>query len=139
MIVIDANCIVKLALEEPYSQEVRELIRNALTGEEEIITVDIALAEALNAVWKHNVAIKDLPDQKAEKASSEIMEFWGNLDNIPSSLIAERAMRISKRYRLTLYDSLYIAAAIEREAKLLTLDGAMKENADRLGVELIKL
>ena len=139
MIVIDANSIVKLALEEPYSKEVREFIRNALNGEDEIATVDIALAEALNAVWKHNVAIKDLSDQKAEVAGSEILEFWENLNKISSNLIADKARRIAKTHKLTIYDSLYVAAAMKSETMLLTFDGAIKENEKRLGIELIKL
>lgn len=139
MIVIDANTIVKMALEEPYSKEVREFIHNALEGEDEIVTVDIALAEALNAVWKHNVAIKDLPDQKAELAGSEILEFWEDLDKIPSHLIADKARLIAKTHKLTVYDSLYVAAALKHDSLLLTFDGAIIENEKRLGVELIKL
>lgn len=139
MTVIDANSIVKLALEEPYSKKVREFIRNALTGEEEITTVDIALAEALNAVWKHNVVIKDLSDQKADTASIEILEFWDNLDRVPSAAIADKAMRIAKTHKLTVYDSLYVAAAIKHQAPLLTFDKAIKENEARLGIELVKI
>lgn len=139
MIVIDANTLVKLALEEPYSKEVREFIRNALSGEDEIATVDIALAESLNAIWKHNVAIKDLSDQKAELAGAEILQFWEDLNKIPSHLIADKARRIAKSHKLSIYDSLYVAAAMKPDSVLLTFDGAIKENESRLGVELVKL
>lgn len=139
MIVIDANSIVKLALEEPYSKETREFIRGALNGEDNIATVDIALAEALNAVWKHNLVIKDLSDQKAELAGTEIMEFWEDINKVPSQLIADKARRIAKTHKLTVYDSLYVAAAIKHDSILLTFDRAIKENVARLGVELVKL
>lgn len=140
MIVIDANAIVKLALEEEHSQEVRKFIYDSLSSDqEEIITVDIALAESLNAVWKHNVVIKDLADSKFELASSEILEFWNNLDKIPSYLIANEARQIAKKHKLAVYDSFYVAGAIKNDALLLTFDGGIIKNEERLGVKILKL
>ena len=139
MIIVDANVIVKLALEEMHSHEARKFIyKILLNGKEEITTVDIALAESLNALWKHNAVIKDLTNKKFELATNEILEFWGNLDKIPSDSIANEAIKVAQRCNLTIYDSLYAAASLQYKSPLFTFDRAVKEKAKRLGISLIE-
>ena len=83
--------------------------------------------------------IKDLADTQFELANSEILEFWSNLDKISSYVIANKARQIAKKHRLTIYDSLYVAGAIENDALLLTFDGGIIKNEEKLGVKVLKL
>lgn len=139
MIMIDANVIVKLALQEPDSLEVSKTVYDSLFGGEEIVTVDIALAEALNALWKHNVIVKDLNDAKFHLGCSEIIEFWNNIDKVEGKDIAAEAKDIAKASRLTVYDSFYVAAALKNKAVLFTFDKKIIANAEKLKVKLLKL
>ncbi|MEM2687630.1 MAG: hypothetical protein QW796_04705 [Thermoproteota archaeon] len=52
-IILDSNILVKLVVNEPGSSEVRKRIEALLEGGFNLYTVDLALPEALNALWKH--------------------------------------------------------------------------------------
>jgi predicted nucleic acid-binding protein len=139
MIIADANALVKLALQEPGSAEVRKIVRSILSNdEEEVASVDIALAEALNALWKHNSLIKDLDNKKYSLAFTEILELWPNISEIPTKTIAEEASGIAKSSSLTFYDSLYVAASIKNKAPLLTFDKEIIKSAGKLRIKLLK-
>ncbi|MDE1860524.1 MAG: type II toxin-antitoxin system VapC family toxin [Candidatus Micrarchaeota archaeon] len=139
MIIIDANAIAKLALQEDGSKETRFFIKKALSAGETIGAPDIALAEALNSVWKHNVLIRDLNDKGFDIAIEEITEFWPNIEAIPTELLAHNATTISKTHRLTVYDSLYVAASLVNKAPLLTFDRPITKKHLEVGIELVKL
>jgi predicted nucleic acid-binding protein len=47
-----------------------------------------------------------------------MLEFWNNIDKIPSGSVAKEANRTAKKYRRAVYDSLYVAAAIKNDAPL---------------------
>ncbi len=139
MIVIDASAIVKLALEEPSSKETRSTIKAFLSDGEIIASPSVAIAEVLNALWKHNVLIKDLKDSSLTVAIQEIMEFWDNVEKIPVETLVHGAINIAKRHKLTVYDSFYVAASISNKAPLLTFDNQIIDNHEELSVELAKL
>jgi len=51
---------VKLVTDEPGSREARKTIKRYLKDGYSLYTVDIALAESLNAIWKHARIQRDL-------------------------------------------------------------------------------
>lgn len=52
--IVDASALVKLILEETDSDKARKIISDALKEGEDIMVPDIALSEALNAMWKES-------------------------------------------------------------------------------------
>lgn len=139
MIIIDASAMVKLALDEPWSEETRRLIKNTLSEGELVGAPALALPEALNTIWKHNVLIKDLKDDKFFLAIEEILEFWDNLEILPVEPLAQKAISIAKEHKLTVYDSFYVAAGLLNGSPLFTFDSKILENYEKLKIKLVKV
>ncbi len=68
-LVLDSNLLVKLVTAEVDSKEARSFITDFLKRGISMYSVDIALAESLNAIWKHVRVHRDL---KVENAKSTL-------------------------------------------------------------------
>lgn len=62
--VLDANILVKLVIEETHSKSVERIVKE-LSLKAPPYTVDIALSEDLNAIWKHVTVHKYLSYDEA--------------------------------------------------------------------------
>ncbi len=60
MIVLGVSFIVELVLSEEGSRKARDLARLWIRKGEALLTIDLALPETLNAVWKRALKIRDL-------------------------------------------------------------------------------
>ena len=134
MIILDASFLVKLILEEPYSHEAYDIIEGLLRRSEKLITVDIALPETLNALWKHHVILKDISEKTLMEAVSDLMELWSKLDKIHIEELVKEAVEIAIKYNITIYDSLYLAAADKYNAGLATYDERQRAVAGEMKV-----
>ena len=72
--ILDASVLVKLVITEPGSERARDIVRRALSEGEAMACPDIALAEALNALWKQHALLGRLFtfDEKLEKAARSL-------------------------------------------------------------------
>ena len=129
MIVLDASFLVKLVIEEQSSTESRSFLKKALSLGEEAATVDIALAEVLNALWKHVTLIKDLDRDDYRNAVQDFLKLWSKLEVFSTYELASEATQIAFEDRITIYDALYITTALKLGAKLITFDSKLKEKA----------
>ena len=134
MIVLDASFLVKLVLEEEGSREARNLAKHWIRQNEILSTLDIALAEALNAIWKHASRIRDLDEAKAVGSMKDLIRIWMLLEVHSSATVAEDAFRLALETGLTVYDSLYIELARSMGAKLATFDTRQAKAAIARGV-----
>jgi predicted nucleic acid-binding protein len=101
--------------------------------------VDIALAECLNVIWKHTNLIKDINPQEAASAVKDLIELYDRLTIIPTIELRELALEIAISLNITVYDSLYIAAAQKNNATLYTADQKLCANAKKTAkLKLIK-
>jgi predicted nucleic acid-binding protein len=93
-------------------------------------TLDLALVEVSNVIWKKVVLTNEITLQDANKAIMIIKEYLPQLLTVNKSVkLLERAIDISIREKLTIYDSLYIALAESKRSKLLTSDKKQYEVA----------
>ena len=125
--VLDASVLVKLVVEEPGSKESREIFRTNVSRGYEPCTVDIALSEIFNALWKHVVLTKDLSLEKAWDAIEDLLALWSRLRVVSTSKLFNEAFTTAVKYRLTFYDSLYIALAKIVKGELVTADTKLAE------------
>lgn len=132
MIILDASFIVKLILEEEESEEAWMFIEEVVKQGEELATMDIALAEVLNAIWKHYTLIKDIDRDVLDGAVSDLLLLWSKLSKIDSADTGEKAMYIAVNHDITIYDSLYLAASKKYGATLATYDDKQREKANGL-------
>jgi predicted nucleic acid-binding protein len=113
---------VKLTLNEANSKEARRAVSTYLEKDYALHTVDIALAESLNAVWKHTRIVKDLKSEEAKKTARDLIKICDKLDKLTTLELAEEATNIALTEDITIYDALYIAATQKLNATFFTAD-----------------
>ena len=129
---MDCNILVKLVLNEAGSKEARASVSDALKKGYALHTVDIALAEGLNAIWKHANALKDLKMKEARPATEDLTRVYDGLNIVTAREIAAEAVRIALAQNITVYDSLYIAAAQKLQGILYTADWKLCVTAKKI-------
>ena len=77
---MDSNIIIKLILNEPGSKEAKSSVLNYLKKGYSLCTVDIALAECLNVIWKHANLLADLERDMVESAVEDLKRVYRGLN-----------------------------------------------------------
>lgn len=126
-LVLDSNILVKLVTGEAGSEEARITVKASLRDGYILHTVDAALVEALNALWKHVKIHGDLDAEEAGLAAQDLLKIWDRLNIIPTSELSEEALGIAITLNVAIYDSLYVAAARQVRARLYTADKRLFE------------
>nr|WP_240910786.1 type II toxin-antitoxin system VapC family toxin [Thermococcus sp. MAR1] len=104
----------------------------------DVVSLDYALAEVSNALWKHHVLYGEISLEEFNKRSKVV-------DALPNVVVLENGMQylaksrgISVNHRIPIYDALYIAQAL-KYGKLATSDEKQGKIAEKLGVEVTYL
>ena len=95
-------------------------------------TVDLALAESLNALWKHVRLHGDLEAGDARSAVKDLTVIYDGLKVLTARELSEEAMDLALNQKITVYDSLYIAAARRLKATLYTADRKLYDASKRV-------
>jgi len=127
--VIDASSLAKYILREDNWEKLRKYL------EYEVYSLNIALVEISNAIWKHNVLYNRISRKEAMVAFETVKilkdivifeSFENYLDN---------AMEISNDNKIPVYDALYISQA-QKHGRIITSDKLQREVADKMGIEV---
>jgi len=121
--VLDSGVIFAIYFEEEASDRATKAARGCSP-----ITLDLAVAEVGNAAWKR-VAFFQERDDAARFSLSKCLEFIASCAVMRSSDLAAQAFEISLETKTTFYDSLFLAAAVQENVPLLTLDKKMYQSA----------
>ena len=122
LIVLDASVAVKWFLPE----KVETLATEALTlldrcgkNELRIIVPDLFWVEFASVLWK---AIRrgNFPKASADAALASLKRF--DFPTVPSLKLLDSAFEIATAYGRTVYDSLYVALAVQTNSQLITAD-----------------
>lgn len=92
---MDASFLVKLVLEEKGSDRARDLAHSWAKSGEALVTIDLALPEALNAIWKHSLRIGDLDRDEAVDSVRDLLKIWTTLRVYSSREVAEEAFKLA--------------------------------------------
>jgi predicted nucleic acid-binding protein len=100
------------------------ILRNAtLLENETFVSPDLALYEVVNALWKHETLIHDLKDPK--ERIDILLDLVSNeqvkLVRPDRKLLAE-TYALSVKHGLAIYDSVFIALALQLRMELATFD-----------------
>ena len=120
--VLDSGVIFAIYFEEEASERAAKA-----AGGCSPITLDLAVAEVGNAAWKR-VAFFQERDDAAHLSLSKCLEFIASCASMRSSDLAAQAFEISLETKMTFYDSLFLAAAVQENVPLLTLDKKMYQS-----------
>jgi len=138
-LLLDTSIIVKLVIEEPGSQRARIRVKEALGQGHTLISVDEALPEALNALWKHVKIHPHLDAEEAMRAAEDLLLLWDRIRIISSREVSTDALRIAIELGLSVYDSLFLAASRKTTSTLYTADTRLFEaSRDTFDSELLK-
>jgi len=126
-LLLDTSIIVKLVIEEPGSQNARIRAKETLAKGYTLISVDTALPEALNALWKHTNIHRDLNAEDAMRAAEDLHLLWDRIMIIHSREVSIDALRLAIELGLPIYDSLFLAASRKTKSTLYTADKKLYE------------
>jgi predicted nucleic acid-binding protein len=121
--VLDSGVIFALYFEEDASVQAERAANDYSP-----ITLDLAVAEVGNAAWKRVAFFKESRDASLRSLLS-CLQFIKSCTVMHSSDLAASAYEIALENKTTFYDSLFLAAAGQANAPLLTLDRKMYEAA----------
>ena len=117
-VVVDASVAIKWFLPEIHA----EAARGVLAKRRELLAPDLIWAEVGNALWKQVHRAQLIP----ETARGILQDFERfPLRTFPAKTLLEPAWELAVRFRLTIYDSLYVALAVGRRCSLVTADLAL--------------
>ncbi len=132
--VIDSSALAKFILREKGWEHVRDILR------ERPRTLDLAVKEAANAIWRRAVHLKDINAEKALQILDNLLSMRKTVIEIDSQeLYLKQALRIAIDHGITIYDALFIAQALNRKAALVTSDKEQCEIAFKLGIKCIHI
>jgi predicted nucleic acid-binding protein len=132
VIVVDASVIVAFVLEEPGWENYIDIL-------EYCFTVDHAVKEVLNAIWKSYrngvLSLEEavLKSQVLKKMMNVNILLFDEVD------LLDEAFKISLGHNITVYDALYIALALKLRKPFATLDLRQRRVAEALGLNLVDL
>jgi len=124
--------LVKLVTDEPGSKEARAKVKNLLREEYLLYTVDIALGESLNAIWKHVNIHRDLKMGEVESTIHDLTKIYDAIRVLTTRELSREAMEIALAENITIYDSVYIAAARKLKATLITADKKLYHTSKKM-------
>ena len=100
------------------------LLREAsLLENETFVAPDLSLYEVVNTLWKHQTMLRDLHNSSErirlflELISTEIIQLVR-----PDRKLLDEAYSLSFRHRLPIYDTIFVALALELGLDLKTFD-----------------
>ncbi len=133
--IIDSSALATVMLHEKRAEQIVQMI-----VEEKPYTLPLAIKETINTAWKCYLR-GEITDKDVERITEQLLALINRraLILIEQEAYIAIAARIAVENKITLYDSLFVAAAREKEENLLTLDNKQLEVARRLGVRIITL
>jgi len=130
VIVVDASALAAFILREEGWRRLAKYLADA-------IAPDHVVKEVANAVWRAARLRGLLSEEEAWRAYALLHRMIGkNLVLEPKLKYLDKALEISMARRVTVYDAIYLALALEKELPLLTLDEEQRRAAEALGIRV---
>jgi len=127
--VIDSSALAKLLLKEEGWKRVEEIIV------EKPFTLDLAIKEVANAIWRRVVLLHDIDIEKVLTLLNHLLELKKVLRVEPQYQYIVQAFTIALENNIAVYDALFIAQAMIKKATSVTSDKRQFDVARKLGVE----
>lgn len=85
-------------------------------------TLDLALYESLNALWKEHLLLKRLDEDMVKEYNSIIAEIFSVIEVRSIRGLEDKVFENAVKYKITVYDSSYLTYAVENDLILVTDD-----------------
>lgn len=116
-IVLDSSVIATIFLPEDMTTRAIEKL-----GYEPYVTVDSAVADAAQVAAKRLASGTDTPDDVKEMLYDAVYFITTLCDMIPSVELINPALGLAVELNISLYDALFVAAAVRERGELFTAD-----------------
>ena len=135
--VIDASIYTSLAVKDKFYKESRSILLN--TRKIGCVTLDLALIEAYNVVWKHVYLLKRIPiDDYVIIAETLTDIFEKSVTKIYNTAsVLDDALKTAVNYGITVYNSAYIVLAEKLGYKLISFDKELEKKLKNTDLEEI--
>ncbi len=131
--IFDSSAIAAIFFKEEYSERAERVAENY-----KLITVDLAIAEVANVAWKRVVFFNESKNVILKALKRCIDFIVGACEVITTRELIEDAFEIAISDKITIYDSIFIAASEREKVPLLTTDGKFYEKVkSKRSVKLI--
>ncbi|MCL1462865.1 type II toxin-antitoxin system VapC family toxin [Argonema galeatum] len=128
--VVDTSVVSQYSITQTYTPQARVLVARMYEGDE-LYVPEFCLLECANVLWKE-VRFRGLSQTNAEQIIAELLALPFQMVSV--SLLLPRALQIGLTHQLAVYDSLYIALALDRGFPLITVDDKQLNAATACGV-----
>ncbi len=117
--VVDASVALKWYFEEPGQVAANRVLEDAIRGERDLLAPDLIVPEFVNVLWK-----KIRRGECTRETAGEVLELWetDRPELLSSADLAPRSLALATALEHSVYDCLYLAAAIEYDASFVTAD-----------------
>lgn len=116
--VVDTSVVIQRFIRELRTPEAAVLL-GAMVQDRSLYVPELYLSECVNIFWK-KVRFQGLPPTEAEQFINELLALPFRIVSIKNLL--PRAFEIGLAHQLAIYDSLYIALALNLNCPLITVD-----------------
>ncbi len=130
-LVIDSSAAISYILKEKGWKDIEKV----LLEYDFLFSTKLLIKESLNAIWKRKYLIKDLENDK--EVIRRLFLLTKIINFYKQSKLYKKAYKISSKYNITIYDSLFLALALKIRGDLLTRDKKQAEVGKKLGIEVI--
>jgi predicted nucleic acid-binding protein len=131
VIVVDTSAVIAFFLKEEGWENLKPYMKRGFS-------VDHVVKEFYSAVWKAMYLLKTLDYESMQKVLELFNSYIeNNLILEPEEKYIGKALNIALEAGITIYDSLYIALALDKKTPLITLDRKQKDTALRLGIRTL--
>jgi predicted nucleic acid-binding protein len=120
--VVDASVAVKWclpSLREELVAEAEELLASVRRDKVQFVVPDLFWVELANAMWKA-ARRAEISADNAASALSFVRDL--GIATVPSLDLVPQALNLALTYGRTVYDSLYVALAMQSKSQLITAD-----------------
>jgi predicted nucleic acid-binding protein len=128
--VIDSSVLTKYLLKEKDWEKIHKILL------ERPYTLDLAMKEVANAIWKRVFLLKDMDIKRAFMILNDLLDMK-LLRVEPQDNYLKSAFEIAINTGTALYDSLFIAQAFSKNAILITADKKQYKTTSELGLASI--
>jgi predicted nucleic acid-binding protein len=122
LVVVDASVAVKWFLpenREPLAEQALALLNKYDQNEIRFVVPDLFYAEIASAIWK---AVCVGRVSRAFGDQARVLLTQRQLATVPSLKLLDQAFQIATDYGRSVYDSLYVALAVQSGSQLITAD-----------------
>jgi len=133
--VIDSSAIAKFILKEEGWRSIEKTLIDLI---ERPYTLDLAVKEVANAIWRRTILLRDLSVESAVRLLNHLLDLRRKVLRVePQDQYIVQAFMMTLENNIAIYDALFIAQAMAKKAMLVTSDKRQFDIAQKLGVEVM--